>query len=87
MQRFAKSLPIGRPSKCTKIFVLTKVKGVMDRQSRSALGLVRENLGADGRRLVVIAGDLRVTGEQDHHHNLEERIAELEARLNALTNE
>lgn len=59
----------------------------MDKQSRSALGLVREHIDASGRRLVVIAGDLRVTGDQDHHHDLEERIAELEARLNALTNE
>lgn len=59
----------------------------MDKQSRSALGLIREHIDASGRRLVIIAGDLRVTGEQDHHHNLEERIAELEAKLDALTSE
>lgn len=59
----------------------------MDKQSRSALGLIREHIDASGRRLVIIAGDLRVTGEQDHHHDLEERIAELEAKLNALTSD
>lgn len=59
----------------------------MDKQSRSALGLIREHIDASGRRLVIIAGDLRVTGEQDHHHDLEERIAVLEAKLNALTSE
>ena len=59
----------------------------MDKQSRSALGLVRKHIDASGRRLVVVAGDLRVTGQQDHHHELEERIAILEAKLEALTSE
>ena len=62
----------------------------MDRSSLSALGLIREHKDASGRNIVVVRGDLRVVGSiEGHGHShadeIEQRVAELEAKLAALT--
>ena len=64
---------------------------IQDKNTISEGGLVVEHIDAvTGRRLVIIRGDIRVLGEQeghghDHTDDLVSRVAELEARLNALT--
>ena len=67
--------------------------GLIRLMDRVGENLIRQHVDANGRRLVIIRGDLRVTGgiekgehsDVENHESLEARIKDLEDRLNALT--